>query len=102
MYTDARVPRLDRVEEGFRHEAFFYRGHSEFAEGALSFIREGLANDEPTLVAVSAPKIRSLQRALGPDEAEVQFADMSLIGQNPARIIPAWRKFVDDHAVPGR
>ena len=30
------------------------------------------------------------------------FADMADVGTNPARIIPAWREFVDAHAGQGR
>ena len=31
----------------------------------------------------------------------IEFADISLVGANPARIIPAWRDFVDKHADSG-
>jgi anti-sigma regulatory factor (Ser/Thr protein kinase) len=50
------------------------------------------------LVVVQARKIDMLQAAIGDDAAEVQFADMAAVGQNPARIIPAWREFVARHA----
>ena len=32
------------------------------------------------------------------DAAEVRFEDMLTVGRNPARIIPVWRAFVDEHA----
>jgi hypothetical protein len=32
----------------------------------------------------------------------VKFVDMAKLGRNPARIIPAWQKFVDQHSGYGR
>ncbi len=76
----------------------FYRGEQGFLDGALPFIREGIEADEPTLVMVSAEKIELLREALGNDPGGVEFADMGQVGANPARIIPAWRRFVEKHA----
>jgi anti-sigma regulatory factor (Ser/Thr protein kinase) len=84
--------------DGFRHEAMLYAGADEFVEGSASFIRDGLEADEAILVVVSAAKIDRLRDELGRDAAEVQFADMADVGENPARIIPAWRDFVDSRA----
>ncbi|MEV6598831.1 sensor histidine kinase [Actinoplanes sp. NPDC051346] len=81
----------------FRHEALLYAGHREFLDGTVPFIREGLACDEPTLVVVDAVKITALRAALGGDADRVHFADMAHVGRNPARIIPRWRQFVDEH-----
>ena len=39
---------------------------------------------------------------LGPQEASVRYADMAEVGANPARIIPAWRDFVDECQASGR
>jgi anti-sigma regulatory factor (Ser/Thr protein kinase) len=92
------TPQLDRCRsvESFRHEAMLYAGEREFLAGASEFIRDGLAADEAILVVVSAAKIAALRDELGPDAREVTFADMHDVGLNPARIIPAWRAFVDD------
>jgi anti-sigma regulatory factor (Ser/Thr protein kinase) len=79
---------------GFRHEAMLYAGERGFVMGALRFLREGVARDEPTLVVVSAKKIALLREALGDDARHVRFDDMGQVGANPARIIPAWRAFV--------
>ena len=46
---------------------------------------------------VGAEKIALLRTELGSDAAEVLFTDMAEVGSNPARIIPAWRAFVDEH-----
>ena len=90
------------MQATFRHEALFYAGFDEFLGGTLPFLREGIAAGEPALVVVDAAKIRALRAALGSDAGSVQFADMGVLGANPARIIPAWRDFVDAHAVEGR
>jgi anti-sigma regulatory factor (Ser/Thr protein kinase) len=87
--------------DGFRHEALLYSGPEEFLSGALAFIEQGLEADEPMLVVVSADKIRRLRRKLGAGADRVHFADMADVGLNPARIIPAWREFVDRHSGPG-
>jgi hypothetical protein len=80
---------------GFRHEALLYAGEDEFVETTSPFVRDGVEAHESVLVVISARKIGLLREALGDAAAEVQFADMAEVGTNPARIIPAWREFVD-------
>jgi anti-sigma regulatory factor (Ser/Thr protein kinase) len=88
--------------DSFRHEAFVYRGEREFVDGASAFIREGVGAGEPTLVVVSPAKIALLRSELNGESGDVLFADMDVVGSNPARIIPAWRDFVDEHSGGGR
>lgn len=91
------------MNEGFSHEAFFYAGLDEFVEGVIAFVHDGVTGGEPTLVMVDAGKIRALRAALGHEAEGVHFADMTTMGLNPARIIPAWHQFVVQHgAGPGR
>ncbi|MEX1102262.1 MAG: sensor histidine kinase [Actinomycetota bacterium] len=90
------------MTESFRHEALFYTGTDDFVARTGPFIRDGVHADEPVLVVVGAPKIDMLRSDLGPDADDVYFEDMAGVGQNPARIIPAWREFVDRHAGLGR
>ena len=85
----------------FRHEALFYADRDEFLAGTGAFIREGLASDEPILVVLNVEKIEALRSELNGDGDRVLFADMGDVGHNPARIIPAWRAFVDQHSRPG-
>lgn len=80
---------------GFSHQALLYAGDDEFVDGTLPFVRAGLEADEPTMVVVNATKISALTEALNGDGRHVQFVDMAKVGVNPARIIPAWRSFVD-------
>jgi anti-sigma regulatory factor (Ser/Thr protein kinase) len=80
--------------DAFCHEAAMYSGADGFLHATLPFISEALHAREPILVAVGQPKIRRLRSALGADADQVRFVDMDLIGANPARIIPAWLRFV--------
>jgi anti-sigma regulatory factor (Ser/Thr protein kinase) len=86
----------------FRHEALFYQGERGFLEATVPFIRAGVRAAESTLVVVSSERIALLRERLGEDAAGVTFADMASVGQNPARIIPAWQDFVDRNAGSGR
>jgi anti-sigma regulatory factor (Ser/Thr protein kinase) len=82
----------------FHHEAVFYAGDDEFVERSRDFVEEGLEHDEPVLVMVGSRKLELLREALGSGAERVHFTDMEMVGRNPARIIPAWSRFVADHA----
>jgi anti-sigma regulatory factor (Ser/Thr protein kinase) len=86
----------------FRHEALLYAGMAAFLEGTVPFVRGGLDAGEPVLVVESAAKIALLRAELGSDAGLVHFADMAAVGANPARIIPAWRDFVNQYGGHGR
>jgi anti-sigma regulatory factor (Ser/Thr protein kinase) len=81
----------------FRHEAFLYSCPEEFLAESTAFIREGMENGDPTLVIVAADKVSGLRAELGGDLEGVAFADIGEVGHNPARLIPVWRDFVEDH-----
>jgi anti-sigma regulatory factor (Ser/Thr protein kinase) len=82
----------------FHHEALFYEGDDEFVDRCRAFVEEGLDRGEPVLVMVGSRKLELLRQALGARAEEAHFADMEVVGRNPARIIPAWGRFVTDHA----
>lgn len=88
--------------ERFSHEAAFYRGPDDLDRAVLPLIRGGLDRSEPVLVALLPERSRILQRALGADAHRVDFLDMSQLGGNPARIIPAWHRFIADNSGPVR
>jgi anti-sigma regulatory factor (Ser/Thr protein kinase) len=98
----AAFPRVAPVIAGFRHEALMYVGEDEFLAATVPFVVEGLTAGEPVLAALSARRIAALRAAIGRDSDLVMFADMAELGQNPARIIPAWRDFVDSGPLPGQ
>ena len=82
----------------FQHEALFYAGDDQFVARCRAFVEEGLERDEPVLVMVGSRKLELLRQGLGERATDVHFADMEVIGRNPARIIPAWGRFVADQA----
>jgi anti-sigma regulatory factor (Ser/Thr protein kinase) len=96
---EVNVPGVDAscVDGMFRHEALLYAGIDEFLAGTVPFVADGVAAGEPVLVVVSADKIERIRAELNGDAAAVHFADMAAVGHNPARIIPAWRQFLDDN-----
>jgi anti-sigma regulatory factor (Ser/Thr protein kinase) len=85
----------------FHHEAALYAGADEFVERSRAFVEEGLQRNEPVLVMVGLRKLELLREALGSHAEDVHFADMEVVGRNPARIIPAWSRFVAEHAGGG-
>ena len=88
--------------DAFRHEAVFYAGPEAFLDRVAPFVEEGLAQGEPVMVALEAPKLRALQHRLDTAAERVEWADMGDIGHNPACIIPAWRDFVGGRSGPMR
>jgi anti-sigma regulatory factor (Ser/Thr protein kinase) len=84
----------------FHHEALLYAGEADFLAGAMPFVRAAVDGGEPVLVVLGPRQTVWLRNGLGPDSDAVTFADMLAVGDNPARIIPAWQSFVDAH--PGR
>ncbi len=90
------------VHSSYQHEAFLYRGDEQFLAVAVPFVRDAVASGQAAMVAVPNPRLRTLRAALGADVEGVLFVDMGEIGRNPARIIPTWRAFLDEHGGLGR
>lgn len=95
------LPESERIG-GYRHEAALYSSESQFLAITSQFILAGVEAGAPTLVVVSQAKIDALRCRLGDLASNVHFADMAIVGANPARIIPAWRDFLDQHNGNGR
>jgi anti-sigma regulatory factor (Ser/Thr protein kinase) len=80
------------------HEAFFYADMDRFLAGTVPFVHAGIAAGEPVLAAVPATGIDALRTALGSDSGAVSYIDMTLVGRNPAAIIPTvLQAFADEH-----
>jgi anti-sigma regulatory factor (Ser/Thr protein kinase) len=82
---------------GFRHEVLFYRDDDEFLAGVVPFLRGALEAGARAVAAVPGARIEMLEGELGEDGELVRFADMEQVGRNPARIIPFWQAFLDEH-----
>ena len=91
-----------REHQSYRHEAFLWGDAEDFTAGLVPFLEEGLDADEPVMVAVGPEHTAWLRDALGRRAASVEFVDMHQLGRNPARIIPAWQRFLDEEAAGGR
>jgi anti-sigma regulatory factor (Ser/Thr protein kinase) len=79
------------------HDALLYRSHDEYVDGVLAFLQPGMLAGEPMFVAVPGANGESIRSALPESGRRVVFADMTAVGQNPARIVPAITAFVDAH-----
>lgn len=87
---------------GYEHEALLYAGHEDFLRHTVPFVRDAVASDEPILVVVGSEKLTALHDELAGDAGGVLFEDMSVVGRNPARLIPLWQQFVAEHSSSGR
>lgn len=81
----------------FRHLALLYRDAAEYLAAAAGFVRDGLARQEPVLVAVPEATMAWLHREL-PEADRLTFTDMTELGRNPARIIPWVLGFAARHS----
>jgi anti-sigma regulatory factor (Ser/Thr protein kinase) len=79
------------------HLALFYNAPDEYAAGCVQFVHEGLAAGSPVFVVVPGIRVELLRERLGWLATQVEFADMTVTGRNPARIIPTIRQFTDKH-----
>ena len=92
-----------RSTDGFRHEALLYAGDDGFLRGdAAVDPRRGRGAASRSSSSSAPPGSPACARSSEPRPSGVTFADMADVGVNPARIIPAWREFVDAHAGQGR
>jgi hypothetical protein len=94
---DIAQPRSTNSQRSYRHEAFLWHDAEEFLAVTVPFIQGAVEAREPVMVAVIPARTEALKDALGADAEEVMFVDMVQLGRNPARIIPAWRQFLDSH-----
>jgi anti-sigma regulatory factor (Ser/Thr protein kinase) len=79
---------------GYRHEALLWDDADDFLAGIVPFVADGLAAGMPVMVAVHADRWALLRAALGADADRVRHVDTVRLGHNPARLVPAWRRFV--------
>jgi anti-sigma regulatory factor (Ser/Thr protein kinase) len=91
----------EQTTDGFCHEALFYADEDAFLAGTVPFVREAVSDGAPVLAALGPKRSVLLRGELGADAEHVSFADIESMGRNPARIIPLWRAFVDDHSDAG-
>ena len=82
------------------HAALFYEGDEQFVQGVVGHVRAGLEADDAVVVALPDTHLSLVHDALGDDAQAVVLQDVRRLGLNPARLVPALQKFVEDR--PGR
>jgi anti-sigma regulatory factor (Ser/Thr protein kinase) len=97
-----RAARAVARGQAFSHRALLHAGEDEFAAGAASFADGALRAGEPLMLAVRHEREGRLREALGDDAQRVMFCDAATLGRNPARLIPAWLRFLDEHGDDAR
>ncbi|GAA2841264.1 anti-sigma factor RsbA family regulatory protein [Kribbella solani] len=102
MLKDSATDSLYGAPAGFEHDAFVHGSDEEFVRRAATFVRVGLAAGEEIVAVLSPGRTADLRDALGPDQDQVRFADMTVAGGNPARLIPFWRAVLEQAARPVR
>jgi anti-sigma regulatory factor (Ser/Thr protein kinase) len=84
-------------EPDLRHAAVVYWTPDEFVTTVHEFAQAGISAGEPTCVAATGPNLELL-RARRPELAEhVSYADMTVTGVNPGRLLSAIHRFADQH-----
>jgi anti-sigma regulatory factor (Ser/Thr protein kinase)/Fe-S-cluster formation regulator IscX/YfhJ len=78
-----------------------YRGTDDYVAQLSGFIDDGLRSGQSVLIAVPGQKAELLQDHV-PDLDRVVFVDMTQLGRNPSRIIPAISEFLDEERRPCR
>jgi anti-sigma regulatory factor (Ser/Thr protein kinase) len=96
------TPPREKPHGAYQHEAFVYRGDDDFLATTVPFVLDAVSLGQPVLVAVALSRLVQLQAAVGPDAPGVRYVDMAELGANPARIIPAWRAFVEECGQDGQ
>jgi anti-sigma regulatory factor (Ser/Thr protein kinase) len=82
------------------HVALFYGDDDEYRCGLAEYIHAAAATAAPLQVALPWQRIDLARGALAELWFRVALVDMSDLGRNPARLIPAGQAFADDH--PGQ
>jgi anti-sigma regulatory factor (Ser/Thr protein kinase) len=85
-----------------RHLALFYTDPGEYLSEVADFLRAGTEAGECTFAAVPGDAQAKLRRLLGGSHSSTKFADMTELGRNPGRIMPAIQEFASSCQQPVR
>jgi anti-sigma regulatory factor (Ser/Thr protein kinase) len=92
---------MESDQPGLIHSALLYRSQQEYLDAVVRFVVDGLARDEPALVAVPGDQLAPLRDALSGAasgfEAELRMTDIAEIGRNPSRFMAMEASFADEH-----
>jgi anti-sigma regulatory factor (Ser/Thr protein kinase) len=85
------------VRRSLRHLAMLHHGEPGDVSALRGIVQDSLARDEGLLVAVPDASAEHLRTVLGAESSRVTWMDMTSLGRNPARIIPAVLAFAARH-----
>jgi anti-sigma regulatory factor (Ser/Thr protein kinase) len=80
-----------------RHVALFYQGPRQYLPALSSVVAAARKRGDALFIAVPAHKVPLVRGMLGAGSANVTMADMTELGRNPARIIPALLTYAGEH-----
>jgi anti-sigma regulatory factor (Ser/Thr protein kinase) len=93
--------RTNPEHQGFVHSALLYQTPGEYLDFVLGFVLDGLAADEPVLIAVPGENLPLLRDALGREcdgiPAGLHTADITEIARNPSRFLAIKSRFADQY-----
>lgn len=72
----------------FDHPGLLYDGLDDYLATTTTFVRGAVEAGDAVMVAVPGPNLSALRDALSDVAHAVDFADMTVAGRNPGRIIP--------------
>ena len=85
---------------GLRHMLYPYAGNADYLDGLLAYVDQARAADGS--VVICAPEDRcDLLRGYLREGDSVAFMDLTVLGTNPGRLIPAWREWIDRRSTAG-
>jgi anti-sigma regulatory factor (Ser/Thr protein kinase) len=73
----------------FRHAALFYQGPGDYLPALSSVMTASRARGDALFIVVPGDRVPLVRQMLRAGSANVTLADMTELGRNPARIIPA-------------
>jgi anti-sigma regulatory factor (Ser/Thr protein kinase) len=90
----------EREHQGFVHSALLYHSRREYLDFVVRFVIEGLAKDEPVLLAVPGDMMALLHDELcgaGGVPDGLQMADTTQVARNPNRFMAMEGSFVEEY-----
>jgi anti-sigma regulatory factor (Ser/Thr protein kinase) len=80
------------------HVAALYHDASEYVRFVRAFAVDGEAAGDPLFVAVGGGSMQQVRQVLDGRRGPAAFHDVTELGRNPARIIPAAQSFAGQHS----
>jgi anti-sigma regulatory factor (Ser/Thr protein kinase) len=94
---DASAP-----QKGFVHSALIYGSDDAFMDVALPFVEDGMAHEEPTLVAVQGSNVENLREALGGEPDGVTLLSVEEWYESSARTRDKFARWAEERTGAGR